>query len=196
MPAIDSACFGEGFPLSLKLGFHGLNPHFDIAKVLIEETGVVVACLVAEVEQGFTKCCWISTTFNVGKLALGDVSTESACSRQSQALVLSSGTTQRHVLQSMSVPPLVALDRLTVTAVRRWHRRYRTRWVNSWNRYEIARGARGLQMEEMARSRVSEAEHSLEVRGRLGPPSFEDGICCNHSLKDFRVSWIHVAQKH
>jgi hypothetical protein len=77
-------CSGEGVSLSFKLGFHGLNPHFGIARVLIEKTRVVVAVLVTEVEQGLTQCCELLAMFNVGKFALRDVSTESARSRQSK----------------------------------------------------------------------------------------------------------------
>jgi hypothetical protein len=77
-------CSGEGVSLSLELGFHGLNPHFGIARVLIEKTGVVVAVPVTEVEQGLTQCCGLLAMFNVGNLPLRDVSTEIARSRQSK----------------------------------------------------------------------------------------------------------------
>jgi len=67
---------GGEVSLSLELGFHGLNPHFGIARVLIEKTGVVVAVPITEVEQGLTQCCGLLAMFNVWKFALRDASTE------------------------------------------------------------------------------------------------------------------------
>lgn len=82
-------CSGEGVSLSLELGFHGLNPHFGIARVLIEKTGVVVAVPVTNVEQDLTQCCGLLAMFNVGKFAFKGCEYRNCPIATVQALVLS-----------------------------------------------------------------------------------------------------------
>jgi len=80
---------GEGISLFLELGFHGLNPHFGIARVLIEKTDVVVAVPVTDVEQGLMQCCRLLAMFNVGKVAFKGCEYRNCPIATVEALVLS-----------------------------------------------------------------------------------------------------------